>query len=65
MAALHAQHRVPATTVLRYMKTLTDAGILRRRADPHDGRHVFVKLSNEVSLAMRRYFTELGQATRA
>lgn len=69
LAAEIAQHRVPvsslciaaavpATTALRWMKTLTDAGIFRRRADPHDGRRVFVELSSEASLAMRRYFSE-------
>ena len=70
LAAEIAQHRVPvsslciaaavpATTALRWMKTLTDHGIFRRRADPHDGRRVFVELSGEASLALRRYFAEL------
>ena len=51
-----AQHRVPvsslciaaavpATTALRWIKTMTDAGLFKRRADPHDGRRVFVELS--------------------
>lgn len=71
LAAEIAQHRVPvsslciaasvpATTALRWMKTLTDAGIFVRRADPHDGRRVFVELSSDASLALRRYFAELG-----
>lgn len=50
---------MPATTALRWMKTLTDAGIFVRRSDPRDGRRVFVELSADASLAMRRYFTEL------
>ena len=66
-----AQHRVPvsslciaaavpATTALRWIKTMTDNGLVRRRADPHDGRRVFIELAPEASLAMRRYFAEVG-----
>jgi len=51
---------VPATTALRWLKTMTDKGIFVRRADPYDGRRVFVELSREASLAMRRYFAEMG-----
>ena len=51
-----AQHRVPvsslciaaavpATTALRWIKTMTDGGLFMRRADPHDGRRVFVELA--------------------
>jgi DNA-binding MarR family transcriptional regulator len=67
-----AQHRVPvsslciaaavpATTALRWIKTMTDAGLFRRRADPHDGRRVFVELSPGASESMRRYFAEVGK----
>jgi len=67
-----AQHRVPvsslciaaavpATTALRWIKTMTDAGLFKRRADPHDGRRVFVELAPEASEAMRRYFKEVGR----
>jgi DNA-binding MarR family transcriptional regulator len=66
-----AQHRVPvsslciaaavpATTALRWIKTMTDNGLFQRRADPHDGRRVFIELSPGASLAMRRYFAEIG-----
>ena len=51
---------VPATTALRWLKTMTDQGIFLRRADPHDGRRVFVELSPYASGAMRRYFAEVG-----
>jgi len=51
---------VPATTALRWLKTMTDKGIFVRRADPHDGRRVFVELSRQASLAIRRYFAEVG-----
>ena len=69
-----AQHRVPvsslciaaavpATTALRWIKTMTDAGLFQRRADPHDGRRVFVELSPQASEAMRRFFAEVGKTT--
>lgn len=51
---------VPATTALRWLKTMTDQGLFKRRADPHDGRRVFVELSPEASAAMRRYFADVG-----
>jgi len=68
-----AQHRVPvsslciaaavpATTALRWIKTMTDGGLFKRRADPHDGRRVFVELSSNASNAMHRYFGEVGKA---
>lgn len=71
-----AQHRVPvsslciaaavpATTALRWIKTMTDAGLFMRRADPHDGRRVFVELSPKASQAMRQYFREVGNAAAA
>ena len=67
-----AQHRVPvsslciaaavpATTALRWIKTMTDAGLFKRRADPHDGRRVFIELSPEASEAMRHYFGDVGR----
>lgn len=52
---------VPATTALRWLKSMTEKGIFIRRADPHDGRRVFVELSRDASIAMRRYFAEVGR----
>lgn len=68
-----AQHRVPvsslciaaavpATTALRWIKSMTDAGLFLRRSDPHDGRRVFVELSPGASTALRGYFGELSKA---
>jgi hypothetical protein len=54
---------VPATTALRWLKTMVSKGIFLRRADPHDGHRVFVELSPEASRALRNYFAELGPAT--
>jgi DNA-binding MarR family transcriptional regulator len=52
---------VPATTALRWIKTMTEQGLFVRRADPHDGRRVFVELAPAASDAMRRYFAEVGK----
>lgn len=52
---------VPATTALRWLKTMTHEGIFLRRADPHDGRRVFVELAPQASRALRQYFAEIGQ----
>ena len=52
---------VPATTALRWLKTMVSQGIFVRRADPHDGRRVFVELAPEASHALRRYFADVGQ----
>ena len=51
---------VPSTTALRWLKAMTQQGLFVRRADPHDGRRVFVELSSDASLALRRYFAEVG-----
>jgi hypothetical protein len=52
---------VPATTALRWLKTMVSQGLFVRRADPHDGRRVFVELAPAASQALRRYFGEVGQ----
>jgi DNA-binding MarR family transcriptional regulator len=51
---------VPATTALRWLKTMVANGLFVRRADPHDGRRVFVELAPEASQALRRYFADVG-----
>lgn len=52
---------VPATTALRWLKTMVSQGLFIRRADPHDGRRIFVELAPEASRALRRYFAEVGR----
>ena len=54
---------VPATTALRWLKTLVEEGLFVRRADPHDGRRVFVELAPDASRALRSYFAEVGQVS--
>ena len=50
---------VPATTALRWIKTMTDAGLFLREADPRDGRRIFIALTESVCEAMARYFEAL------
>jgi hypothetical protein len=52
---------VPATTALRWLKTLVSRGVFVRRADPRDGRRVFVELAPQTSQSLRRYFADVGQ----
>ena len=51
---------VPATTALRWLRSMVDRQMFVRRADPHDGRRVFVELAPDTSRALRSYFAELG-----
>lgn len=46
---------VPPTTALRWIKTLTDKGLLVRCADPADGRRVYIELSDEAARAVAGY----------
>jgi DNA-binding MarR family transcriptional regulator len=47
---------VPATTALRWIRTLEEKGIIRRAADPMDGRRVFLSLSDEAIIAVGNFF---------
>jgi len=53
---------VPATTALRYIASMTDSGLLRRRPDPSDGRRMFIELTPRASDALHCYFACLKQA---
>ena len=50
---------VPATTALRWIKALTDRGLLARSADPQDGRRVYIELSDEAARALGSYLRAL------
>ena len=52
---------VPATTALRWIKTMTDAGLFVRDADPHDGRRIFIALAEGTCDALARYFDALDE----
>lgn len=46
---------VPTTTALRWIKGMTDAGLLERVDDPNDGRRSFIDLSDTACAAMNEY----------
>lgn len=46
---------VPPTTALRWIKALTEKGLFVRRADPADGRRVYIELSDEAARALAAY----------
>ena len=46
---------VPATTALRWIKTLTEHGLFARSADPEDGRRVYIELSDAAAAALSAY----------
>jgi DNA-binding MarR family transcriptional regulator len=54
---------IAATTVLRWLASLDQAGLIERTDDPNDYRRVFVELSDEGADAMNRFFAASG--TRA
>jgi DNA-binding MarR family transcriptional regulator len=60
VSRLCAAAAVPATTGLRWLKTMVDKGLFIRRADPLDGRRVHVELAPETSRLLRLYFAELA-----
>ena len=53
---------VPATTALRWLKTMVDKGLVIRRDDPLDGRRVYVELQPQTSDALKRYFGMIADA---
>ena len=52
---------VPATTALRWIKTMTDAGLFVRGDDPQDGRRIFIALAEGAYDALARYFEALEE----
>ena len=49
------------TTALRWIAQMTEAGLLRREADPHDRRRAFIVLTDTAAEGMARYFAALGR----
>jgi hypothetical protein len=51
---------VPSTTALRWIKTLTVCGWFVRTRDDHDGRRVYIDLSDEIRVKLDLYFDRIG-----
>lgn len=52
---------VPATTALRWLSQMVEAGVFCRAADPIDKRRVFIALSDDAMAGMAGYFAALEQ----
>jgi hypothetical protein len=46
---------VPTTTALRWVRSLTEAGLMERQMDPTDARRSHIRLSDDASSAMLSY----------
>lgn len=56
VTSLCAAAQVPATTALRWIGNLEDEHLVYRRADPFDGRRIYVALTDTGISSMMRYF---------
>jgi hypothetical protein len=77
LTAAHAEHHrvsvsslciasgVPPTTALRWIKQMTETGLLERVEDSSDKRRIFITLSSAAVDAMARYFSEVVQEPMA
>lgn len=55
---------VPATTALRWIKSLEAKNLIERKADPLDGRRNFLSLSEGAFDALTSYFKAIGEEKR-
>ena len=55
VSSLSIAASVPSTTALRWIRTMTDLGLFDRRADPSDGRRVYIQLTDAAASAMVSY----------
>jgi hypothetical protein len=53
---------VPGTTALRWIVTMTEAGLFERQADPADRRRAFIALTPATTTAMSAYFAAIRAA---
>ncbi|WP_265530215.1 MarR family winged helix-turn-helix transcriptional regulator [Sphingomicrobium marinum] len=56
VSALCMAANVPPTTALRWIRTMCERDIFRRRPDAQDGRRVFIELEPDARAAMHCYF---------
>lgn len=52
---------VPSTTALRWIRNLIDMGLFQRRADPADGRRIYISLTDAAARAMSAFLTTASQ----
>lgn len=52
---------VPTTTALRWVRSLTEAGLFERRTDPVDARRSYISLSGTAATAMLAYLRGFGE----
>lgn len=50
---------LPMSTLLRWVTTLTDRGLVRRIEDPFDGRRIYIELTSTGSEAMHAYLASV------
>lgn len=50
---------VPATTALRWIASMTEAGWLEREADPKDKRRILIRISEVARVQLDRYFDDI------
>jgi DNA-binding MarR family transcriptional regulator len=55
---------VPPTTALRWIKLMTDQGVLVRLHDPNDGRRIYVELAPGTRDALTSYLRQVGEVRR-
>ena len=60
VSSLCCASNVPATTALRWIKTLQDEGLIQRTGDPCDHRRYFMSLSENGRVAMDGYFENVA-----
>ncbi len=54
---------MPATTALRWIKTLTEHGLFVRVADPQDGRRIYIELADQAAEALEAYLSTALRVT--
>lgn len=60
VTSLCVASNVPATTALRWIKILEREDLVIRRADPQDGRRIFVELTEKAEQALDRFFVSIN-----
>ncbi len=60
VSSLCGASNVPASTALRWIRTLEREGLIERASDPYDGRRYFIFLSEKGTAAMDGFFESRG-----